>query len=69
MKYLQAPSDAIQTVRPRSNNLQKDDEIHWAKSWRSLYVKGRWLIWKATLDAVKFQQDEYEAADGSVAVA
>ena len=69
LKFLKAPSHNIQTVRSWSNNFQKSAEIHRSKSWQSLAANGRWLTWKAILDTVKSQRDEYEAADGSVATA
>ena len=43
LKFLQAPSDTIQTVRGWSNSFQKDAQINREKSWNTLAANGRWL--------------------------
>ena len=69
LKFLQAPSDTIQTVRGWSNSFQKDAQINREKSWNTLAANGRWLSWKTILETVKCQREAFEAADGSVAIA
>ena len=69
MKFLQAPSDTIQTVRGWSNIFQKDAQVNREKSWNTLAANGRWLSWKTILETVKSQREAFESDDGSVAIA